>query len=142
MLMSKCDICSEKDHDGFFCRCESRNIEVAKELRIQGKSPWKRSQEPHAKMTEEQLKEAVCKIVFDMQELRETCIERHNMIAEQIDEIDMQLYWLKRHFCPEKFESVQVPMSTISDLIMDTYGKIDLSGDVQKLQRYADDPTT
>lgn len=29
----KCDKCLPEDHEGYFCRCESRNIELAKQLR-------------------------------------------------------------------------------------------------------------
>lgn len=38
----KCEKCSEEDHDGFnnyFCRCEDRNIKLAKQLRS-NKSSW------------------------------------------------------------------------------------------------------
>lgn len=140
MLMSKCDKCAPEDHDGFFCRCEMRNIEVAKELRKNDQSPWKRSQLPHAKLTEEEIKKAVCEIVYDLQELRETCTERHNMIAEQIDEIDTKLYWLKRHFCPDKFEEMQVPINYLQEMVEKAYGDMNV-GEPNKLTRYADDPT-
>ena len=139
MLMSKCDKCSPEDHDGFFCRCEMRNIEVAKELRKNDQSPWKKSPTPHAKMTEEEIKKAVCEIVYDLQELRETCTERHNMIAEQIDEIDTKLYWLKRHFCPDKFETMQVPMNFLQDMVEKEYGSMNV-GEPMKMER-PDDTT-
>ncbi len=29
----KCEKCSEEDHEGYFCRCESRNIALAKQIR-------------------------------------------------------------------------------------------------------------
>ena len=29
----KCDKCSDEDHEGQFCRCEDRNIRIAKERR-------------------------------------------------------------------------------------------------------------
>jgi|SRR6185436_8449133 len=38
----KCDNCSPEDHDGKFCRCESRNIRIAKEARSLGESEWKK----------------------------------------------------------------------------------------------------
>lgn len=78
-------------------------------------------QAEHKTMTEEQIKQAVCEIVYDLQELRETCIERHNMIAEQIDELDMKLYNLKRHFCPEKFQVAQVSMADLNELMTKAY---------------------
>jgi len=36
----KCFTCPEEDHEGQFCRCESRNIRIAKEKRFHGESPW------------------------------------------------------------------------------------------------------
>lgn len=36
-----CEKCSTQNHEGFFCRCEMRNIEIAKLLRESEKSPWK-----------------------------------------------------------------------------------------------------
>lgn len=35
-----CKKCPTDDHEGYFCRCESRNISVAKMLRERGESPW------------------------------------------------------------------------------------------------------
>lgn len=40
----KCDKCSDEDHEGIFCRCESRNIRIAKEKREKGECPWSKSQ--------------------------------------------------------------------------------------------------
>jgi hypothetical protein len=40
----RCNVCAETDHEGKFCRCESRNIRIAKEMRTQGESPWITSQ--------------------------------------------------------------------------------------------------
>lgn len=37
-----CEKCSVEDQESFFCRCEMRNIEIAKLLREGGKSPWKK----------------------------------------------------------------------------------------------------
>ncbi len=41
----KCNICKEEDHEDQFCRCESRNIRIAKIKRELGQSPWTKSQE-------------------------------------------------------------------------------------------------
>lgn len=35
-----CKICDSKDHEGVFCRCENRNIRIAKLRRDQGLSNW------------------------------------------------------------------------------------------------------
>ncbi len=36
----KCNKCSESDHEGKFCRCEDRNIRIAKVQRNKNESPW------------------------------------------------------------------------------------------------------
>lgn len=36
----KCFKCYEEDHEGAFCRCEMRNIRIAKEQRARGVSSW------------------------------------------------------------------------------------------------------
>jgi hypothetical protein len=45
----KCEICVESDHEGQFCRCEGRNIRIAKERRARGESPWLTSQPERSK---------------------------------------------------------------------------------------------
>lgn len=37
----KCSKCSDSDHEEQFCRCESRNIRIAKEKRSRGEGVWK-----------------------------------------------------------------------------------------------------
>lgn len=39
--LEKCRTCIESDHEGVFCRCEERNMKVAKQQRKDGKSSWK-----------------------------------------------------------------------------------------------------
>lgn len=41
----KCDICKEQDHEGQFCRCEMRNLRIAKEMRDRKESWWNKQQE-------------------------------------------------------------------------------------------------
>ncbi len=36
----KCSKCKPEDHEWIFCRCEERNIRIAKQLRGHGESPW------------------------------------------------------------------------------------------------------
>ncbi len=36
----KCEKCPQVDHEGAFCRCEDRNIRIAKEQRSRKESPW------------------------------------------------------------------------------------------------------
>lgn len=38
----KCEKCSESEHEGIYCRCEMRNLRIAKECRANGQSPWKK----------------------------------------------------------------------------------------------------
>lgn len=40
----KCNKCLESEHDNWACRCEDRNIRVAKERRARGEIPWQKSQ--------------------------------------------------------------------------------------------------
>jgi|ERR1700722_9494797 len=35
-----CFKCQEEDHEGSFCRCEDRNIRIAREKLINNESPW------------------------------------------------------------------------------------------------------
>lgn len=39
-LENKCDKCSDEDYEGVYCRCESRNISLAKKMRQEGISSW------------------------------------------------------------------------------------------------------
>jgi tetrahydrodipicolinate N-succinyltransferase len=99
-------------------------------------------QAEHKTMTEEQIKEAVCELVCDLQELKETFIERNQMILEDIETLDSKLYWLKRHFCPEKFVEMKVPMSTLSEMMEKAY--FQNAGETQRLfnQEESNDSTT
>lgn len=36
-----CHKCDESEHEGYFCRCEGRNIKLAKQLREKGVFKWK-----------------------------------------------------------------------------------------------------
>lgn len=35
-----CEKCKPEEHEGYMCRCEDRNIKLAKQKRDEGKSPW------------------------------------------------------------------------------------------------------
>ena len=43
LIQDKCEKCSDEDHEGFFCRCEPRNIKLAKQRREKGLSVWKKN---------------------------------------------------------------------------------------------------
>lgn len=51
----KCTKCADQEHEGIFCRCEMRNIRVAKERRNRGESPWKSLLQPERLNPEDQL---------------------------------------------------------------------------------------
>ncbi len=39
-LLPVCSKCPKEDHEGYFCRCEGRNIRLARQEREEGKSVW------------------------------------------------------------------------------------------------------
>ena len=47
--IDKCDKCLPEDHEGRFCRCEPRNIAIARELRRLGLSGWQTNQPERSK---------------------------------------------------------------------------------------------
>lgn len=115
-----CSECLPEDHDGVFCRCESRNIEVAKKLREGGQSPWEKRQAPHQKLTDEEVKELICELNVELYEIKEHFLE-------QMELVESHLYRLKRHFCPEKFEEMKVPANFLEDMFKSSYGNMNLS---------------
>jgi len=40
VLEDKCSKCPDTDHENLFCRCEDRNIRLAKKLRIERRGMW------------------------------------------------------------------------------------------------------
>ncbi len=38
--IESCEKCPKSDHEGIYCRCEPRNIAIAKMIREKGTSPW------------------------------------------------------------------------------------------------------
>lgn len=42
-LKDKCDKCKPEDHEGDFCRCEMRNIALAKQKRERKESAWEKN---------------------------------------------------------------------------------------------------
>ncbi len=39
-ILLVCSKCTKEEHEGYFCRCEDRNIRLARQIREEGKSPW------------------------------------------------------------------------------------------------------
>jgi hypothetical protein len=39
-ILPVCSNCTKEEHEGYFCRCEGRNIRLAKQEREEGKSVW------------------------------------------------------------------------------------------------------
>lgn len=50
--LEKCDKCPAGEHEGIFCRCESRNMRIAKFLREKRKTPWESKDEFRKHMSE------------------------------------------------------------------------------------------
>ena len=46
-----CDKCKDEDHEGYFCRCEDRNINLSKRLRETDNSPWKKDENRNGNVT-------------------------------------------------------------------------------------------
>src|SRR5258706_15837199 len=44
---TECRKCDPSEHEGVFCRCESRNIRIAKEQRVRGESDWQTEKLKH-----------------------------------------------------------------------------------------------
>lgn len=78
--------------------------------------PWKRQQAPHEKMTEDEIKETICDLLVEVHELKES-------ILEQIETMDAYITKLKKHFCPEKFTLVSVPMGFLTEQFANHYGE-------------------
>jgi len=73
-------------------------------------------QAPHQKLEEQEIKDLICSLVTESYELR-----------IKFNEIELKLNSLKRHFCPEKFQEVKVPMAALSDLMREGYSGLNLS---------------
>lgn len=39
-ILPVCTKCTKEEHEGYFCRCEGRNIQLAKKFRLVGKKAW------------------------------------------------------------------------------------------------------
>lgn len=64
---------------------------------------------PHLLLTDEEIKELICKLNVDIYELKK-------IYYEKILYMEEDLYLLKRHFCPEKFQQLNVSSHQILGL--------------------------
>lgn len=39
-ILPVCPNCTKEEHEGYFCRCEGRNIRLARKMREEGKGAW------------------------------------------------------------------------------------------------------
>lgn len=76
-------------------------------------------QAPHQMLEEKEIKDIICLLVVQSKELRDE-------VNSKLQEIDEALNKLKRHFCPEKFQEVKVPMSTLSEMMSQGYKDMNL----------------
>ena len=97
----KCSKCSEEDHNNaYFCRCEGRNIELAKQLRAHGIHPSQRARIKEYKVMDEyDLVEKYC-------ESERPCI-----------------FWLPEDFSWEKFNELSAEREFV---MMNTKGEPNL----------------
>ena len=72
-------------------------------------------QSPHEELTEEQIKEIVSHLTVEIRELKE-------FFDEQLEYLTSCAYKLKRHFCPDKFTTMELKVSDIDDLMLQTFG--------------------
>jgi hypothetical protein len=79
----------------------------------------KSKQAEHLKLTDEEVKELICDITVELHEIKQHFLE-------QLEVAESYIYQLKRHFCPEKFQEVQVSGQDLNDLLMSTYGNINV----------------
>lgn len=87
----------------------------------------KSRQSEHEKLTDEQIKELVCDLTVELMEIKQSFLE-------QIETAESYIYQLKRHFCPEKFQTVEVSGEDLNELIMNTYGNMNV-GEPMKFQK-------
>lgn len=73
----------------------------------------------HLKLTDEEVKLLVCELSIELYEMKQHFLE-------QLEAAESYIYQLKRHFCPEKFQEVEVSSYDINDLLMNTYGNINV----------------
>lgn len=76
-------------------------------------------QAAHQTLEEQEIKDLISQLVMQSDLLRDK-------INNELDEIDKHLYKLKRHFCPEKFQEVKVPMLDLENLMKEGYGNMNL----------------
>jgi hypothetical protein len=79
-----CSKCSPEDHDNkYFCRCEDRNIRLAKELREKGILPW--TKPDHIDVFAETEEEFVDLCLYTQRPC--TVWQKSNLNRQKIDEI-------------------------------------------------------
>lgn len=84
------------------------------------------SPSPHEKLSDDQIKEYVCDITTELHKLRED-------FNSTIYDLEQKVYLLKKHFCPEKFVTVKMNLSELSDLYAKAYDTN--VGEVQRMER-------
>lgn len=75
----------------------------------------------HLMLTEEQIKDHICDLTVELHQFKNELDEIKDMLEDQIENMEKRLYLLKRHFCPEKFQEMQISMSTLSEMMEKAY---------------------
>jgi hypothetical protein len=89
---------------------------------------------PHEKLTDEEVKDLVSELVIKNFELR-------SEVDDKLAEIGLILTKLKRHFCPEKFQQVSVSGAELSELMMNTYGNMNMGNPIRMKKLEVEDDT-
>ncbi len=89
---------------------------------------------PHEKLTDEEVKDLVSELVIKNHELR-------SEVDDKLSEMGLILNKLKRHFCPEKFQQVMVSGADLSDLLMSTYGNMNMGDPIRMKKPEVEDDT-
>ena len=99
---------------------------------------------PHEKLTEEQLKKVTCElqmmvnecskrieqikeITSDLQMMVNQCNERIKNTKTFLQQSQYLIYKLKKHFCPEKFSQIKIPIEELQNYLEEKGEKNDVT---------------
>lgn len=74
------------------------------------------TQAEHLKLSDDEIKLMICSLTTEVHKIK-------NIFLNTIEEVEDKIYLLKRHFCPEKFAELKVPIDCIKDLVDFYYEK-------------------
>lgn len=89
---------------------------------------------PHKKLTEDEIKQFVCDLTVQLHDIKDHLDQTVFDLKNKIELCEDMIHNLKRHFCPEKFQQVMVSGADLSNLLMSTYGNMNM-GDPIRMQK-------